>query len=63
MAITMELINKENKLVITIKQKTIHFGLPKKFDNNLMQETDFITKCNKLLAELMIRNKVSWLFS
>ena len=55
----MELINKENKLVITIKQKTIHFGLPKKFGNNLRQETDFITKCNKLLAELMIRNKVS----
>ena len=43
----MGVIIEDSNLVIIIKPKTIHFGLPNDIGNNLKHESDFITKHNK----------------
>ena len=55
-------IIKNNKLVVLVEPKTIHFYLPKVFRNNLKHEIDFIIKQNDFLAEQTI-NENSQLFS
>ena len=40
----MEVIIKDNKLVIIAKPETIHFSLYKDIDNNLTHEIDFYHK-------------------
>ena len=47
----MEVIIKNNKLLIITETTIIYFDLPKKFENNLMHETDFSKKLNRFLAK------------
>ena len=54
---TMELIIKENKLVIITKPKTIRFDFLDKFD--LKHEIDLIIKYNECLAGHKINTKIS----
>lgn len=43
---------------MTTKPKTINFDLPKHFDNNTKNETDFIIKHNEILAEDTMKIKI-----
>ena len=54
---------KDNKLVIIIELKTIHFDLPKDVVNNLKHKIDFIIKCREFLAENTMKDKISELLS
>ena len=51
-------VNKDNKLVIITKPRTIYFDLSKTFDNNLKHEIGFIIKYNQFLAEHTIKNQI-----
>ena len=43
---TMEVIIKNNKLVIITESKAIHFDLPKGADDNLKHDINFLIKHN-----------------
>ena len=51
-------VNKDNKLVIITKPRTIYFDLSKTLDNNLRHEIGFIIKYNQFLAEHTIKNQI-----
>ena len=55
----MEVIIKDNKLVIVAEPKTIHFDLPNYVGNNLKHEIHFVIKYNEFSAEHTIKKKLS----
>ena len=55
----MGVIINDNKLATITEPKTIHFDLPKKIDNSLKHEIDFLIKHNEFLAEDTIKNEIS----
>ena len=57
-AIQFNQVNKDDKLVIITKPRTIYFDLSKTFDNNLKHEIGFIIKYNEFLAEHKIKNQI-----
>ena len=59
----MEVIIKNNRLVIITEPKDIHFDLPKDIGNNSKHEIYFIIKYNEFLAEHTIKIKISQLLS
>ena len=46
---------RDKKLVITTRQKTFHFDLPKDIDNNLKYKIETIIKHYEFLAEYKIK--------
>ena len=58
MNITMRVIIKDKKLVIITEPKTTYFDLPKKVDNILKHEIDFIIKYKWFLSEHTTENEV-----
>ena len=59
----MEVIIKDNMLVIIAEPETICFDLPKKVDNNLKHEIDSTIKDNGILAEYTAKTEICQLLS
>ena len=57
---TMEVIIKDNQLIIKTESETIHFNFSKIVDSNLKYENGFIIKCDQFLAEQKIKTKLMY---
>ena len=51
----------EENVTVIRDPKTFNFHWPKAIDENLKPETEFIIKCNKLLAENKMKNEIEQL--